>query len=167
MSPIATITVGLLACCSGLLAGASCNRNIHQQCYEEVEYVAPEPGTLPPDFPYCTQTLGFGPEPPDGYGFTHHVDMGFVPSEDEPCDPCDVDRLDGLLRAAIQDRLSQGSESCARIAPSDPVGMCVYQPDATSDQCRVLGVFYSNQRDVPVEHGCTDCRENDSCDHDS
>ena len=165
MTPFArTITVSLLGCFTGLLTGSSCNRKVEQQCLDELEYSEPEPGTLAPNIPYCGQILGIGPEPPDGYGFTHRVGVGFVPSEDEPCDPCDVERFDELLRAAITERTSQGSPSCARMDPSDPVGMCIHQPDETSDTCRVLGVYFSNYGDVPIEHGCRDCREDGTCD---
>jgi len=155
----------LTTLCCGIAAasGTSCRPSIEQECYEVLEYVAPPPDTLPPDLPYCSVTFGTVPRPPDGYGFTHRVGLAFVPTEDEPCDPCDVERFEEMFRAAIEERLSQGSPSCARKDPSDPVGLCVYQPDETTEMCSVLGVYFSNYHDVPVEHGCSDCRENDSC----
>lgn len=154
-------------CVVAVGGGSSCKPRVEQQCYEEIEYIGPQTGMLPPDFPYCAVTYSTVQDPPDGYGFTHLVATAFLPTEDQPCDPCNVEHLDQLLRAAIEQRMSQGSPSCARMEPGDPVGLCVHPPDETSesDQCRVRGVYFSNYHDVPTTAGCTDCRENGTCDH--
>jgi hypothetical protein len=62
------IALGVVGCSAGLLAGSGCNPKAASQCYDEVDYVEPEPGTLAPDIPYCGQFFGIGPEPPDGHG---------------------------------------------------------------------------------------------------
>lgn len=158
----------LLALCIGVcgtLSGANCRRQVTEECYAELEYMGLDPEIAAVDLPYCSYTFSTVPNPPEGNGFTHRVGYGFVPSADTPCDPCDIDRLDSLLRSTIEARMSQGSPSCARMEPSEPVGLCVHQPNENSEECRVLGIFYSNFHDVPIEYGCSDCRENDSCDH--
>jgi hypothetical protein len=135
------IAAGLAA---AALLGTSCHRQVETQCYDVLPRPEVDPTQLPPDLPFCDVTVSTVPDPPDGYGFTHRVGAGFVPTDDDPCDPCDLERFEELLRAAIQDRTSQDSPSCARTDPSEPVGLCVHEPDETSDECRVLGVFYSN-----------------------
>jgi hypothetical protein len=79
------------------------------------------------------------------------------------------DLIGGRLRRrrrakpSIEQKTSQGSPSCARMEPSEPMRGCVHPPDETSDECSVLGVFFSNYNDVPGTAGGVDCRENDSC----
>lgn len=141
----------------------SCHRSVSEECYESLPRPTIEPTQDPTTLPYCSWTLGTLPAPPEGYGFTHGVSASFIPTEDEPCDPCDVERLDQMLRTAIEEKTSQGSPSCARIDPSEPVRACVHPPDETSDQCVVAGIFFSNHSNIPVEYGCVDCRENDTC----
>jgi hypothetical protein len=149
-----------------VLFEASCHRQLEDECYEQLPR-PPEPDSGTPEeivkLPYCSWTVSTLPDPPEGYAFTHRVSAHFVPSEDDPCDPCDVDRLDALLRAAIEDKTSQDTPSCARMEPSEPMRGCVHPPDETSAECRVLGVFFSNYNDVPSTSGCVDCRDNDSC----
>jgi hypothetical protein len=62
-------------------------------------------------------------------------------------------------------KLAATVPSHRRSDPSEPVGLCVHEPDEASDECRVLGVFYSNYHDVPATAGCVDCREDGTCDH--
>lgn len=158
--PLLAVLLGLAL--AVVLAG-SCGPQSEDECYESLPRPQIDATQDPTALPYCVWTSSTLPDPPEGYAFTHRVSASFVPSENEPCDPCDVERLDALLRAAIDEQTSQGSPSCARVQPSEPMRACVHPPDERSDECTVMGVFFSNYHDVPVEHGCTDCRADGSC----
>lgn len=156
-------TLALVVLATGTALATSCRPPVEDECYETLPRPEIDPTQDPTTLPYCSWTVSTLPDPPEGYAFTYRVSASFVPSEDEPCDPCDVERLDALLRAAIEEKTSQDAPSCARMQPSEPVRACVHPPDESSDECVVAGVFFSSYRDVPVAHGCTDCRDDPSC----
>lgn len=86
------------------------------------------------------QTCGWDeglPVPPDGIEHTWTVSVGFVPTEDEPCDPCDVERIDALLQAKIEERCDQPYSGFTR--------GCYATPDEAGNQyCWVEAIYFSD-----------------------
>jgi hypothetical protein len=68
-------------------------------CYE---VGAPPDGTGAGAPDYCRWPMSQLPDPPPGFSFTRKVGVGFHPTDDEPCDPCDTDRFDALLHAEVE-----------------------------------------------------------------
>lgn len=89
------------------------------------------------------------PDPPEGYARVNQVFVAFEPTEDQPCDPCDVERFDELLRAEIE-----------RQCPGQPYSNLergCYIPPEKNDFCWVVGTYSANFF-VPVpDHGCLGC----------
>lgn len=157
------IALPLFGLIAGVLAATSCGRTVDQACYPKLAAPDFPPGTLPHDLPVCTWAPTELPEPPDGYVLRYFTFATFSPSDDGSCDACDVERLDALLETSIGSRMAQGSPSCARMDPSEIVRGCVHPPDDDNDQCTVVGAYFSNYKNVPVEHGCIDCSVPGAC----
>lgn len=116
--------------------GSACHRDIDSGCYERdpsLDYDG-DPAFRP-------QSCGWDatlPDPPDGYARTNKIWATFTPSEDAPCDPCDVERLDQLLRDKIEERCpGQKYTGLARACYAAP-------EESGNEYCSVAGTYFAN-----------------------
>jgi hypothetical protein len=97
-----------------------------------------------PSLPLCDYHASEIPEPPPGYAHRYRVGVIFVPTEENPCEPCDRDHFDALLKSQIkEDLVAECDEPFA-----DFQGLCYAPPSdpesATEKFCRVFGMYASN-----------------------
>ena len=120
---------------SGVLLGMSCSdRRTQQQCYARdasLDYT----GNLAFK-PFCDWDDGL-PEPPQGTEYTWKVTACFEPTDDKPCDPCDVERFDALLKAKIEERCDQPWDGFTR-------GCYVPPEEQTEGYCCAHAIYFSN-----------------------
>lgn len=101
--------------------------------------------------PYCHWAPGELPQPPDGYAKTFRVFATFEPTEDEPCDPCDVERFEALLHAKV-------AQTCSRLDYTGLSVACYIPPEeSTSGSCTVAGIYFSNFDNVTYDAACLRC----------
>lgn len=151
--PPAAVLLTTIALAATLVTETRCTTDDDGQdlCYDEKPYTYTIAGmTSEPTYP-CHWTYEEQPAIPEGYEF-RHVIGAWIPKSDEPCDPCDAERWDALLQEALDRKLAEGS--CASIDASPIVRGCLNHPDEFIDQCAVIGVYFSNYEDTPVEDGC-------------
>lgn len=101
--------------------------------------VDPELPIVPPIVPHCEWRPGEFPEPPEGYAQTHPVSVSFVPTDDQPCDPCNVELFDMLLKAEIERECNAPYAAFER--------GCYVPPDGTAGAgtlCQVRGIYASD-----------------------
>ena len=84
---------------------------------------------------YCGIEAGGLPDPRFGYAETREVFIA-VPLDEGPCDRCDTQRLEALLRAKVE-------EECDLPYELEP--LC-YAPgrEGTNQACWVMGLYYSD-----------------------
>ncbi len=112
--------VGALLSCS--------DRATRGECYQPF---TPTDGTT-----FCEWGPGELPDPPEPSLSTHQVSLAFAPTQDMPCDPCDVEAFDALLRAEIETVCDQ---------PYELMRGCYIRPEETTNgSCWVAGVYFSD-----------------------
>lgn len=133
--PAYSLIVAAVVATGGSLFLCACSdRPSEESCYPRDS--APDSDPSDPFPPYCRWPSGELPEPPDGFEFTRKVFVAFEPTEDAPCDPCDLERFDAMLRAKIE-------EECN--TPYELVRGCYAPSEETSNgSCWVEGLYYSN-----------------------
>lgn len=94
----------------------------------------------PPSFPHCGWPAGQLPEPPSGFARTNRVGVEFTASDDAPCDPCDTERFDGLLKERIAMECDQPYTAFERGCYRPPDG----SDSGPGQRCVVLGIYASN-----------------------
>lgn len=107
------------------------------QCYP----LDPELPVVPPSVPHCGWLPGEFPAPPDGYDKTNRVSVHFTPTDEEPCDPCNVELFDMLLEAEIERECDQPyaafQRGCYRLPEGGPgVGHSATSSDSTRRTAR-------------------------------
>ena len=124
----------LLSC--ALVSAIGCGDDADPNCYPldpMLEFTAPS-------IPLCEYRSSEIPPPPAGYANRYRVGAAFTPTDENPCDPCDREHFDALLKAQIQqDLVSECDEPYA-----DFEGLCYSPPSETQDYCSVLGMYASN-----------------------
>lgn len=106
-----------------------------EACYP----VDPELPIVPPSVPHCDWQIGELPAPPDGYEKTNRVSVSFAPTDDQPCDPCNVELFDMLLKAEIERECDAPYAAFER--------GCYVPPDGTPGAgtlCQVRGIYASD-----------------------
>lgn len=99
----------------------------------------PELPIIPPSVPHCNWQPGEFPAPPKGYAKTNRVSVEFLPSDDEPCDPCNVELFDALLKTEIERECNEPYTAFVR--------GCFLPPDGTAGLgklCQVRGLYASD-----------------------
>jgi hypothetical protein len=115
------------------VAVVACNDDSAEDgCYE----LDPMLEYTPPFIPHCEWRPGELPEPASGYDNAWPITVTFVPTEDEPCDPCDTERLDARLKAKIEEVCDQPYGGFTRA--------CYEPPDASDDRCTIRAVYSSD-----------------------
>lgn len=141
-----TLSIALLSG-AALPAVLGCNREVKQECVPldaTLDYDGPP--DLRPHY-YCHWGPGELPERPEGYARTYTVSASFIPTEDQPCDPCDVERFEALLHEEV-------AKTCSSLDYTGLTMGCYRPPEEEGDTCVVMGIFFSNYARVPFEHGC-------------
>jgi hypothetical protein len=99
----------------------------------------PELPINPPLVPHCDWQPEEFPLPPEGYARTNPVSIWFVPSDDEPCDPCNVELFDMLLETEIERECDAPYAEFERGCYSPPKG-----GPGTGSVCYVRGIYASD-----------------------
>jgi len=143
-------TIISLAFVSGFTLGMAleigCQPSVEEQCLlldPSRDFQGP-----PAQREICGWMPGILPEPAQGYAKTHLISVGFTTTEDEPCDSCDLERFEELLREEVERR-------CGSLDYTDLTLGCYIPPDENSDSCWITGYYSSNYDNVPIEHGCS------------
>ncbi|MEM7156227.1 MAG: hypothetical protein AAF799_25465 [Myxococcota bacterium] len=129
----------LMALAVGVVVGACTTRNAPEDDDDRVCYVVdPSLGHDPADInrPYCGWAVGGLPEPPEGFESTRKVFVAFDVDQGEPCDPCDPEHFDALLREKVEEECN-GDYELVR-------GCYVPTEESTNGHCWVAGLYYSN-----------------------
>lgn len=149
---IITMTIlGLLAASTTIETG--CHREIEGLCVE-IDPSRDFTGS-PSRREICGWELGLPPGPAAGYAKAHRVSVAFPVTDDAPCDPCDMERFEDLLRAEVETK-------CGGLDYEDLEVGCFIPPDEDSDLCWVIGSYSSSYDHVPIEHGCQPLAEGDA-----
>lgn len=140
---ISALATGILL--TAVVVGAGCQREIQQQCVQldpSLDYEGPVHRK-----PYCHWDPGELPEPSAGYARTYTIFTSFIPTDDEPCDPCDIERFEALLHEEV-------AQTCSSMDYTGLTVSCYAPPEQEGDTCSVMGIFFTNYPRVPFEHGC-------------
>lgn len=140
-----TIKVGLTLSLAAV--SFSCAPSIDEQCYRRDSALDWEGS--PTSRPYCDWQQGELPMPPPEFARTNKVFVAFDATDEHPCDPCDVEGFDELLRAEIE-----------RQCPGEPYsdltrGCYIPENESTNGQCWVEGIYFANF--MVAAHSCVGC----------
>jgi hypothetical protein len=137
----------LLGLASGAVeAGCRPTVGVEDRCYREDPTIDPE-GSLPTAPPCDSEAWSDGPT--EDFIRVDHVFVAFVPTAEEPCDPCD--------RADFETRLQARLEEQCPDQPYELMDVCYASPEqAGNDYCWVTGVFSANFKPT-ANDGCLGC----------
>lgn len=125
---VATMSASSVAGCS--------DDETNQRCYP----LDPMLEYTPPFIPLCEWPAGELPEPPPEYEYTNRVTAVFEPTDDQPCDPCDLELFDALLKKEIQKDCDQPYANFQRACYSPPDGTGM----GSGRWCSVYGTYASD-----------------------